>query len=393
MRTFALLVCAVVLMAGGARADTAAGLTPQAALVRLFTADHVDADWFAPAFLSQVSAAQVETIVGQLKAQLGAFKSVKPEEQKYRVLFERGDDLASIRLDDNGRIVGLFFEVPLQYASSFQSAFDAFAQLPGQVSVYVEKGGAQRAALLGDSPLAVGSAFKLAVLNALEQQIARHATSWESVVRIEAREKSLPSGILQTWPDATPLTVNAVAALMISQSDNTAADMMLLHAGRSNVEAFGPRNRPFLTTREAFVLKDPKNANLLARYRTGSESQRRAMLPQIDALPLPAASIFGTQPLDTDIEWFFTTRELCALMRGVESVPLMGINPGVADPGDWRSVAYKGGSEPGVLNLTTWLIAKDGASFCVSATWNDTKALDELKFFGLYKSLLSTLTR
>jgi hypothetical protein len=55
-------------------------------------------------------------------------------------------------------------------------------------------------------------------------------------------------------------------------------------------------------------------------------------------------------------------------------------------------VAYKGGSEPGVLNLTTWLLARDGRPFCVSATWNNPQArLDESQFFLLYTSLLNTL--
>ncbi|MDQ6767230.1 MAG: serine hydrolase [Candidatus Eremiobacteraeota bacterium] len=368
-------------------------LTPQAALQRLFTTDHVNADWFAQSFLQQVSAAQVDTIIGQLKAQLGAFHSIDREGAKFRVSFEHGDDVATIALDSSGRISGLFFETPQPHASNFQGAFDAFKDLPGHTSVFVEEGGKQRAALSADAILAVGSSFKLAVLNALNRQIDAGTTSWQSVVRLQAQHKSLPSGMLQTWPDGAPLTVYSLAALMISQSDNTAADTMLLYAGRGNVERFGPHNRPFLTTREAFVLKDHQNAGMLERYRAAGESQRRALLRQIDALPLPDAGMFGGDPLALDIEWFFSARELCGLMRNVQSMPMMTINPGLADPADWRHVAYKGGSEPGVLNLTTWLVAKGGQSYCVSATWNNAnKALDETKFFGLYKSLLSVLS-
>jgi hypothetical protein len=47
---------------------------------------------------------------------------------------------------------------------------------------------------------------------------------------------------------------------MISVSDNTAADALLSIAGRENVEKFAPRNRPFLSTREAFILKAVPNA-------------------------------------------------------------------------------------------------------------------------------------
>ncbi|MBV8164375.1 MAG: serine hydrolase [Candidatus Eremiobacteraeota bacterium] len=384
------VACAALLVAVGST-SALADATAQSALARLFTSKQIEAAWFADSFLQQVPASQVQTIVGQLVAQLGAFKSVKPEGAKYRVNFEHGDDLASIVLDPSGRITGLFFEAPLRYAANFQSAFDAFKQLPGSVSVYVADNGAQRAALAADAQLAVGSTFKLAVLAAVQQAVATHATSWNAVVRLDARQKSLPSGVLQTWPDGALLTVYSYAALMISQSDNTAADVLLDLAGRSAVERYGPRNRPFLTTREAFVLKDPRNASLVKHYRASDTAQRRQLLSQIDLLPLPDASIFAGAPQDTDIEWFFTTRELCALMAGVQRLPLMSINPGVAEPADWTRVAYKGGSEPGVLNLTTWVVSKNRHSYCVSATWNDDKPVDELEFFGLYKSLLSTL--
>ena len=374
-----------------AKAGASPSLTPKDALERLFTADHVDSNWFAQSFLDQVSAAQVETIVGQLKSQLGAFQSVEADRSKFRLTFARGDDMASIVLDDNGRITGLFFEVAQPRASSFQGALDAFKGLPGRVSVNVLENGTERAALSRDLVLGVGSSFKLAVLNALKQSIDAGKTSWESIIRLQERNKSLPSGELQNWPDGSPVDVFSLAAIMISESDNTAADTLLAYVGRRSVEAFAPRDRPFLSTRDAFILKDPNRADMLKRYRAADESERRSLLKQIDALPLPDVSIFSGDPLATDVEWFFSTRELCDLMRSVEALPLMSINPGVAEASDWKRVAYKGGSEPGVLNLTTWLVAKNGKNYCVSATWNNDKPLDETKFFGLYKSLLANL--
>src|SRR4029077_12579859 len=237
-------------------------------------------------------------------------------------------------------------------ASSFQGALDAFKDLPGSVSVTVLENGTERAAVARDLALGVGSAFKLAVLDALKQRIDAGKISWQSIIRLQGRNKSLPSGELQNWPDGSPLDVFSLAAVMISDSDNTAADTLLAYVGRRNVEAFAPRDRPFLSTREAFILKDPNHADILKRYRAASESERRSLLKEIDALPLPDVSIFSGEPLATDVEWFFSTRELCALMHNVETLPLMSINPGVAEASDWKRIAYKGGSEPGVLNLT-----------------------------------------
>jgi hypothetical protein len=66
----------------------------------------------------------------------------------------------------------------------------------------------------------------------------------------------------------------------------------------------------------------------------------------------------------------------------------MRVNPGVAAPTEWAHIAYKGGSEPGVLNLTTQVTAHNGTTYCVAATWNDNALLDEGHFEALYGSLL-----
>jgi len=179
---------------------------------------------------------------------------------------------------------------------------------------------------------------------------------------------------------------------MISISDNTAADALLSIAGRENVEAVAARNRPFLSTREAFILKDPANEALLVRYRAADSAGRRALLPQIDKLRLPDVAIFAQgKPLATDIEWFFTSGELCTLIDGVRGLGAMQINPGLASKKEWRQVAYKGGSEPGVLNFTTALTAQNGRHYCVAATWNSEGVVDENKFAKLYTGVLASL--
>jgi hypothetical protein len=67
------------------------------------------------------------------------------------------------------------------------------------------------------------------------------------------------------------------------------------------------------------------------------------------------------------------------------------INPGLANPSQWQQVAFKGGSEGGVLNLTTALTGKDGKHYCVAATWNNTAALNQAKIFATHGSILNTL--
>jgi hypothetical protein len=69
------------------------------------------------------------------------------------------------------------------------------------------------------------------------------------------------------------------------------------------------------------------------------------------------------------------------------------INPGVAFRKDWTQVAFKGGSEIGVLNLTTSVTGKDGTRYCAAASWNDAKAIDEAKATSAYAGLLAKLAK
>lgn len=366
-------------------------MTPKQALTRLMTSSQVQASWFDPAFLAQVPAAQVQQIVDQYTGQWGKFQSVEGSGSSYTVFLERASFPSKAVLNAHGQFIGLWFGVANPRYASFDDSLKPFRDLPGKVSLLVLDNGTARASLRPDDPLAVGSSFKLAVLAALNKQIAADKHRWDEVVPLNAAWKTLPSGVIRTWPDQTPITLATYANQMISISDNTAADALLAIAGRKPVEAESPRNTPFLSTREAFILKDPANVALLEKWRSSDAAGRTALLPQIDKLPLPDPGIFVRDPLATDVEWFLTTTELCRLIDQVRDLGAMQINPGLADKKDWKQVAFKGGSEPGVLNLTTALTGSNGHHYCVTATWNNSKALDENRFYTLYGGVLSAL--
>jgi beta-lactamase class A len=369
-----------------------AKLSPAQALERFFTTDRVSADWFTPEFLQAAPIAQIEAIITQLKQELGAWESVVPEAEGFTLKFKQGTVSAQIVLTPDGKISGIFFSPPRQKIASLTSAIDQFKALPGKVSVLVMEGKTVRASLNPTTALGVGSAFKLAVLDVLQSQIAAKKLTWQTIVPLQARFKSLPSGKLQTWPDGTALTVQSLAALMISESDNTATDHLIQLVGRENIEATTPQNQPFLMTREIFQLKAKGNKALLERYRKGDLAQKRIVLAELAKLPLPNVAEFeGVQPNALDVEWFFTPAQLCDRIDRVFDLPLMGINPGIAQLQDWQKVLFKGGSEPGVLNLTTGLQAKNGQRYCVVATWNSDRPVDDAKFAGLYAGLIDFL--
>jgi beta-lactamase class A len=368
-------------------------MTPEAVLEKLFTSEDVKAEWFASEFLEQVPINQINSIITSLKNELGTYQGVEKDGSDYVVNFSQGSVPTKIALNSKGQIIGLFLQPGLKL-NSLSEAIAELKKLPGKVNFLVKEDSEIIADYNPKTSLAVGSAFKLAVLKTLKQQIASGKKSWSDIVTIKAEDKSLPSGILQTWPDNSPLTLQTLANLMISISDNTATDILIKQVGRESIESkSSQQNIPFLTTRELFILKSSQNRKLLERYRQSDVKQRRQILAELANQPLPDVSEFiETNPNALDIEWFYNAEELCQLMEEVADLPLMSITPGIANPKDWETVAYKGGSEPGVINLTTWLKAKNGKQYCVVATWNNSDApVDEGKIAALYGGVISFL--
>jgi beta-lactamase class A len=195
--------------------------------------------------------------------------------------------------------------------------------------------------------------------------------------------------MIQGWPVGAPLTLHTLASLMISISDNTATDVLMRVVGREAVEtALG--FAPALTTRELFVMKVERE--LLERYVAGDLEAKRSVLDEVAKRPLPDGSK-ALSPHDQGAEWYVSPTALCALIESVSDLDVVRINPGVANKTDWAQIAFKGGSEVGVLNLTTAVTGKDGTRYCVAASWNDVKAIDEAKATSAYASLLGKLAK
>ncbi|MEM9090855.1 MAG: serine hydrolase [Cyanobacteria bacterium P01_F01_bin.53] len=405
-----------------------ATVPPTEILSRLFTEDELQKSWFADSFLAQISLAEISQIIQGIEGSVGAYQSIEDVDNGFVFTFERGRVPAHLALNGQGQITGLLFETPQLTAVSIDDLVGEFEALPGSVHVLAvelvgetdqletkqltgqltgqltdQSKAIDIASLNADKPLAVGSTFKLLILQALREQIAAGEHQWDEVVPLQEAWKSLPSGFLQTWPEGSQLTLESLATLMISQSDNTATDHLLNIVGRQAVEALletdtpvensnrndRNRNRPFLSTREAFVLKDPANVRVLRRWRRSDE--RRSLLSALAALPLPDVNIFNDGPQAIDVEWFLSARELCSAMDEIADLPLMSVNPGLVNPNDWEKVSFKGGSEPGVENFTTALVDANGRNFCVTATWNSEGGIDELQFSTLYRSLIESV--
>lgn len=276
--------------------------------------------------------------------------------------------------------------------SEFAAAVSGLEGLPGRVGLLVIRDGKTLAAHDDTAPLAVGSASRLAIVAALKKAYSAGSLKPATVATLQDGDKAPVGGVMQAWPTGTPVTVASALVLMTGIDDSTAAGLLTRVLGRAAVGDEAPkRDRPYLTPREMSVLKASGNAALADAWKAaGTTAARGRLLPEIDAKPLPGRDELGPEPHETAIGWFYTPQELCSLMDRVADMPEMGINPVLALKG-WKRIAFAGGIEPGVVDMTYRLDAKDGTRYCVTATWNDNKELGEYKFTGFVARLIAAL--
>ena len=274
---------------------------------------------------------------------------------------------------------------------SIESIKEQLSKIPDELSaLVVDDQGNVIFAHNPDLNMAVGSAFKLYILRALVEKVKADGAGYmSSVIPIKEGYKSLPSGTLHTWPIGTPMSIASLAHLMISVSDNTATDHLLHAIGRKNVERYAPKSMiPFLSTREMFLLKiGASTEEKQSRYINGDLKARRKVLSTLKRDTLKGVKPLVTPTLIKELEWITSTRDLCQQILTLGPHPSLTINPGLIQPStEWESVAFKGGSEPGVLNYTHLVQAKGKARrYCVSTTSNNTKV-------SVDQSGLTTLT-
>ncbi len=366
-------------------------------------------DAFSPTFLAQVTTDQLTQVFAQISA-AGPFTvtSYTPSADGLQ---------AEARLDGPGvvlsvgiaveqvaphLIVGLGFApasasptiAPIATWEAVDVALRGLVPQPSVLAAEIVDGRCVPIhALDAERSLAIGSTFKLYVLGELARQVAEGTATWDEKLAIRDDWKSLPSGRMQDDPAGTRHTLEAFATGMISISDNTAADHLIHRLGREHVEAnlsaMGHADpslmTPFITARDLFVLKATGNAALTSEYLASDPLGRRTLLDGRVASTLIALTDLGDwiMPRDIDtLEWFASTKDLCAAMAKLRAfgtqpglapvLEILAVNPGMPfDPARWPYVGFKGGSEPGVLQLT-WLVRRDDDRwFVLSITVDD----------------------
>lgn len=376
------------------------------------------AEIFTSAFLAAVPEAQIGAVIEQLRAEHGAVGGLDRIEPRsatsgtIHIATERAVLRMNLDVEDEPPhlISGLVVTGAEVRGDTPAAVIEALRALPGEVSFAIARlgGGAPElvAGHQSDRPLAIGSTFKLWILAELSRQARAGGRRWSDVVTLDRR--SLPSGLMQNWPPEAPATVHTLASLMISISDNTATDMLLHTLGRENVErmmttigvAAAARNRPFLSTLELFALKTATDDDLHA-WSAADEAQRRRLLADryvaIDPAGIDPARFAGPPLRIGQLEWFASAEDLVRTMDWLrrhgddDARAILAISPGGPPTlrEDFAYVGFKGGSEPGVINLT-WLVrSRAGAWHAVTGSWNNPQApVDEARFVALMSRAL-----
>lgn len=381
-------------------------------------------DLFSAEFLKAAPPAQLVEIGKSLFAKGGAVVSVDLAQAKgpYSALFDVSLEKdvvlpmsVTISEEAPNAIMGLWFNAPAPALKNLAEVVKKLAALPGTVSFAVHALGGEKPVVLAelnpDAPLAIGSAFKLYVLGALAEDVTGGKRKLADVVNLEARWRSLPSGELHTWPIGAPVTLSSLANLMISNSDNTATDHLLFALGRERVEQMlvpmgnehAAKSIPFLATNELFRLKHTRGGKGALEYLKLEEArkQREFLAQEVATWPLDEAHVenglLSRPQLVNELEWFASAADLCRAMDWLRKNTESGAAASVRDvlaihdglgvqSAAFPWVGFKGGSEPGVLNLTTLLKSAHGEWYALSAGWNDpANSVDDGKLVGLVR--------
>lgn len=380
---------------------------------------------FSSGFLSQVPATQLAETFKQLRDAYGNAERVSKVEKegKYTGLvsveFDKGFELIFrmvVAGDGKNLIEGLLVTSVQKSSNSLVELIAEIDKLEGKKSFLAAKLGKESITNLHElnpaQSMATGSTFKLYVLAELAKEIRAGNRNWSDTV--ELSEKSLPTGLMQNWIPGSPASLNTLATLMISISDNTATDQLIDTLGRENIETLleqsgnvdSERSIPLLKTSEAFKLKGLEDSKYGKEYIEADLAGKRKMLadllPTLDIDDINLASFLKKPTYIEEIEWFASCIDLANLLNELRmeegdaessmTLKIMSVNKGLdkKTAAKYGYVGYKGGSEPGVISMTYLLQSKAGDWYVVSGSHNNKeKAVNDSQFIGIMQRAVS----
>lgn len=268
----------------------------------------------------------------------------------------------------------------------------------------------------GDDKFALGSVFKLYILSTLMNKVKSGEISWSQKFPIRESLKSLPNGNMQHLANNTQVSLLHFASKMISISDNTATDHLLDIVGRNEVEklmnnieinSFPRSNIPFLSTMDFFKIRLFFNESKVRKYLKVDRSQRLNLIQQTPFSTrkdlLSRITTWTSPRFIEKIQWYASPRNICSLYQKLDDSSdakfrsIMNIRTPFIDikkSKRWVYAGYKGGSEPGVLNMAYLLEDIQGTRYCLFIGQNDKKnPIKEIEFTRLVKGIFHFLEK
>ncbi len=389
-------------------------------LLEILKGSEKEERFFASSFIDAIPLTQFRALVTQLKARYGEPANISriipasDQDGTVEIAYAKATLAMRMVLDSKAPypVIGLQVTGANVTNDTLAKIKKEFASLPGIAGFEIAELGSDRtnviASFNANKQFAIGSTFKLYVLAALSSKITDKSRNWKDVVPLY--RKSLPSGILQDWPRNTPMTLQSLATLMISISDNSATDILMSELGSKATDdlvyksghSAPEKMLPMLKTIEFFDLKMPEKADVRALYVSATTSEQRELLNthSVGLFPksIQIANLANT-PLHIDtIEWFAAPSDITGLLKILDDIQdpivknILSINS-IIPPGDalrWSYIGGKGGSEPGVISFAFLTKSKSGKIYAVSGSWNNSEGpVDNDKFTLMMNRLLN----
>ncbi|MFN8674412.1 MAG: serine hydrolase [Candidatus Sericytochromatia bacterium] len=348
---------------------------------------------FDPSFLKVIKYSDIKNILNSIKKDSGKYLGYKLlSDKEIELDFEKATIQSAINFSAENKINGIWFgEVNLKKID-LNEVIETIKKLEGINSITIRKNGKNFINHNSNLPLGVGSAFKLFILKELYNRVEKGQESLSKVVYLDKNKFSLPGGFLHSWPDKTPITLATLANLMISQSDNTATDFLVDYLGRDNIEKLAPEStKPLFKTLEMFKIKGLLKKEEIENFLSKNLKDKKIFLKEIEKLDKNKINFPETPYFIDKIEWLISTEELCKIIESLGENNALSINNSGLIKNNWNFVGFKGGSEPGVVNLT-YLLKKGSDTYSLSFTLNNSKrSIKNDEFINLISKTISGL--
>ncbi len=394
-------------------------------LIPLFNSQIAYNDYFAPNFLEAVPTRQLDQIITGANAQYGKAISIRsivandPHAGIIKLNFEKATATIQMVINPNAP-----FLVSLLLLQGFEVAGDNYSDIEQEISALPGKAGfaihllsnRQAPTMIkqyrGADQFAIGSTFKLYILAELAAQIERGRLKWSDIAPLAPKSSTL--GGTEKWPEGSPLSLQSLATLMISVSDNNATDALIAFLGRRNIEArvrqigHDDINRitPFLSTAEAFSFKMKANDKLRNDFLRASEKEQQKIIARNKnrlSIDNYDAREFANGPLYIeDIEWYATSTDISRVLDNLRQSRdpiiknILSLNSGIGanDARRWNYLGYKGGSEPGVISMSFMVQSRQGIWYSVSGSWNNPdKEVNRNQWVAIMTRILNILAQ